>query len=122
MTDPNKDSEAHQAAPPPSQAQPTAGPPEVDPARSAREMPAFAEKYPDDPQLRALVEAFERGQYKLVREQAPKLAQATDNPLVAKAAHDLRRRLDPDPLSVKMLIGAAALLVLLSVWAYVVGR
>jgi hypothetical protein len=37
---------------------------------------------------------------------------------VAEAAGELRRRLDVDPLATKLLVGAVALLLLLTVWAY----
>jgi hypothetical protein len=107
---------------PQGQAQPSPGSPEVHPDPRNRSVIAFADKFPEDPQLRELLEAFERGQYNLVRERAAKLAQTTDDPQVAKAAQELRRRLDPDPLAVKMLLGAVALLVVLSVWAYLSGR
>ncbi|MBI5531993.1 MAG: hypothetical protein HY898_04710 [Deltaproteobacteria bacterium] len=80
--------------------------------------PSFARSFPDDPELRELVEAFERGQFALVRERAPKLAESTSNPGVAEAARELRRRLDPDPLAVKLLLAAVALLIFLSAWAY----
>ena len=82
------------------------------------DVPAFALGFPDDPALWELVEAFERGNYALVRQRAPQLARSTDNPLVAAAGADLRRRLDPDPLAMRMLLGAAVLLVVLTAWAY----
>lgn len=81
-------------------------------------VPPFARSFPDDPELRMLVAAFEQGRYDVVRERAPKLAQSADDPQVAKAAQELRRRLDADPLAVKLLLGTLVLLVLLSSWAY----
>jgi hypothetical protein len=86
--------------------------------KAAEAAPAFARGYPDDPELRALVAAFERGANHVVREQAEKLAQSTSNPEVAKAARDLRSRIEPDPLAVKLLLAAVALLIFLSAWAY----
>jgi hypothetical protein len=80
--------------------------------------PAFARNFPDDPELRELVQAFERGAHNVVRDRAPKLAASTTNPEVAEAARELRRRLEADPLAVKLLMAAIALLVFLSAWAY----
>ena len=85
---------------------------------AAASSPAFARAFPDDPAVRELVEAFERGEFALVRERAPKLAETTTDPAVAAAARELRRRLDPDPLAVKLLLAAVALLIFLSAWAY----
>jgi hypothetical protein len=80
--------------------------------------PAFVLEYPDDPELAKLVAAFERGDYMSVRREAPALAQATGDPRVRKAARELRRRIDPDPLSRYIVLGAFALLAFLTVWAY----
>jgi hypothetical protein len=85
---------------------------------SAYAGPRFARNFPDDPELRALVEAFERGAHNLVRDRAPKLAQQTSDPEVARAALELHRRLDPDPLAVKLLLASIGLLIFLSAWAY----
>lgn len=94
--------------------------PEVSPVQPKAEgrVPAFARAYPDDPQLQELVDAFERGAHNVVRDRAEKLAVATSDPEVAKAARDLRSRLEPDPLAVKLLVAAVLLLVFLSAWAY----
>lgn len=75
---------------------------------------------PDHPVLRELFDAFERGDYRFVRERAPRLADETAEsaPEVARAARELRSRLDPDPLAVKLIIASVALLVFLSAWAY----
>ena len=78
----------------------------------------FTKSFPDDPQLRALVIAFENGNYALVRKLAPALAQSTQDKEVAKAALEVRRRIEADPLSVKIVIGVVVLLVLLASWAY----
>jgi hypothetical protein len=85
--------------------------------RSAPEgWPAFARDFPADAELTRLVEAFERGEYALVREAAPRLANSTEDDDVRRAARELRRRLDPDPLAVYLLGVAAALLVFLAYW------
>ena len=81
-------------------------------------VPRFARGFPNDSELRVLVSAFEQGRYDVVRERAPKLAQAAKDPDVAKAARELRERLNADPLAVKLLLGTLVLLVLLTSWAY----
>lgn len=78
--------------------------------------PVFARAYPADPELDRLVEAFERGDHAAVRAGAERLAKASEAEEVRRAAADLRRRVDPDPLAVKLLLAAIALLVLLSAW------
>jgi hypothetical protein len=88
------------------------------PRKQADTGPSFARGYPDDPELRELLAAFERGAHNVVRDRAEKLAQSTSNPDVARAARDLRSRLEPDPLAVKLLLAAVALLIFLSAWAY----
>jgi hypothetical protein len=79
-------------------------------------VPAFARAWPQDPALAALVTAFEAGDYARVRRGAPALAKQTEDPAVRRAARELRRRLDPDPVAVYMLMAAAALLVFLAGW------
>lgn len=91
--------------------------PGADPA-TKRSVPAFAANFPDDPRLQELVDCFERGQYNVVRKQAETLARETHDSRVAEAARELRRRLDPDPLAVKLLLASVALLVVLTLWAY----
>lgn len=86
---------------------------EADPAA---QRPAFAARFPNDPALNDLVSAFEQGNYALVRREAPALAKRTDRPEVRKAARELARRIDPDPLAVYMLIAAVLLLVFLAAW------
>jgi hypothetical protein len=78
--------------------------------------PAFARGWPRDPELDALVAAFEAGDYARVRAKAPELARSTESDAVRRAARELARRLDPDPAAVYMLMAAAALLVFLAGW------
>jgi hypothetical protein len=78
----------------------------------------FAAAYPRDEALDALVDAFEAGNYERVRVEAPKLAKATDDPAVARAARDLAKRLEADPLAVRMVLGAGALLLFLTYWFF----
>jgi len=79
---------------------------------------AFAKDFPDDAELARLVAAFDAGDYRTVRDGAPKLAERTLNPLVRRAALDLRRRLDPDPVQLYLLGLTGALLTFLTVWFY----
>lgn len=79
-------------------------------------VPAFARGWPRDATLDALVAAFEAGDYARVRREAPLLAKSTEDDAVRRAARELRRRLDPDPVAVYMLAAAGALLVFLAGW------
>ena len=79
--------------------------------------PKFTESYPSDPALDRLVDAFSRGNHRLVRDEAEALATKTDDPEVAKAARDLKKRLAPDPIAYVLLATTAALLVVLVAWA-----
>jgi hypothetical protein len=78
----------------------------------------FTRSFPDDPELNRLVAAFEAGNFATVRSDAPKLAEKTANAEVKKAALDLRRRIEPDPLQLYMLGLTLLLLVFLSAWFY----
>ncbi len=80
-----------------------------------RERPRFLLEFPADPELQRLVRAFEAGDYHTVREDAPKLAERTEDPIVRAAARELRRRIDPDPL-LKYLLGVALGLFVFVVW------
>ena len=81
-------------------------------------MLAFAQNFPEDPELARLVAAFEAGDYRTVREEAPKLADRTQDPDVRRAALELRQRIDPDPLQLYLLGLTFALLVFLTSWFY----
>lgn len=75
--------------------------------------PQFAKAYPRDDELDRLVTAFERGNFKLVRDEAEDLAERTDDEGVRAAALDLRRRLNPDPIAIYLLaIGVSLVLFL----------
>jgi hypothetical protein len=87
-----------------------------EPERPGDGVPAIALGFPDDPALQALVAAFEQGDYARVRRDAPALVKQTDSPEVRKAARELLKRLDPDPVAVYLLAGAALLLAFLALW------
>ena len=78
--------------------------------------PSFAEDFPANDELERLVDAFARGDYLTVRNDAPKLAASTDDPEVEKAAEILRERIEPDPTSKLLFVFAAVLLAFLSFW------
>ncbi|HEX3776673.1 MAG TPA: hypothetical protein VHV51_19505 [Polyangiaceae bacterium] len=83
-----------------------------------RERPHFVLDFPDDPELQRLVRAFEAGDYATVRSGAPRLAETTENPTVAAAARELRKRIDPDPLMKYLLCVALALFVFVVWYTY----
>lgn len=85
---------------------------------AGRKRLGFAAAYPEHPELDALLDAFEAGNYAWVREQAPALAKRSEDPAISRAARDLVSRLSPDPLAVRMLIGAGLLLLFLIYWFY----
>ncbi|MFO0761359.1 MAG: hypothetical protein U0359_33080 [Byssovorax sp.] len=84
------------------------------PAREG--VPAFAQSFPADPALDALVAAFEQGNYAKVRAEAPALAERADDPKVQAAARVLLQRLDPDPIALYLMGTAALLLAFLAAW------
>jgi hypothetical protein len=84
---------------------------------TGRERPAFLLNFPADPELELLIAAFEAGNYRAVRERAPRLAERTERAEVKAAALELARRIEPDPL-VKFLL-AVGILLFVAVVAYV---
>jgi hypothetical protein len=88
----------------------------VEKADDRGQVAAFARAFPREPALDALVAAFDAGDYARVRREAPALAKKTDRDDVRAAARELARRLDPDPLAVYLLGGAAVLLAFLAAW------
>jgi hypothetical protein len=75
--------------------------------------PAFAKDYPADQALDALVDAFSRGDFRRIREEAPKLAAASENAAVKSAALDLRQRIEPSPIALYLIVLALVLLAVL---------
>lgn len=84
--------------------------------------PSFASDFPRTPELDALVDAFERGDYARVRAEGPKLASSTDDAAVRNAAMTLVDRTRPDRLAVGLVALTGVLLVALSVYWIVNGR
>lgn len=82
------------------------------------ERPSFLLKFPADPELAELVDAFEQGNFARVRSEAPRLAERTGNAAVKRAALELRRRIDPDPWLVFLLGLSCALFAFLVIWTY----
>src|SRR5260221_12546485 len=83
-----------------------------------RERPRFLLSFPQHPDRQRLPEAFEAGNYALVRAEAEALAERAERPAVRDAALELRRRIDPDPLAKYLLALTAALLLSLAYFAY----
>jgi hypothetical protein len=83
-----------------------------------RERPRFLLSFPDDPELGRLVAAFESGDFATVRADAPALAERTDDESVRDAAHELLRRIEPDPLVKYLLLASVVLLLVLVMHAY----
>jgi hypothetical protein len=100
---------AAQAEPPPSNGKPK-------PAETSWGYPAFARAFPRTPDLDALVASFAAGDYRAVREGAPKLAASTKDEDVKRAAELLRARIEPDPLARVLFLFAGGLLVVLTTW------
>jgi hypothetical protein len=85
-------------------------------ASAGARRPSFATNFPRTPELDALVSAFAMGDYARVRLDAPKLASASDDPEVKRAARLLRARIEADPLAVWLLVATGALLLALTAW------
>jgi hypothetical protein len=84
------------------------------------ERPRFLLDFPEHEELEVLIRAFEAGDFATVRRNAPSLAARSTDAEVKKAALELRRRIDPDPLLVLLLMLAVSLFVFLVAWVYAV--
>lgn len=82
---------------------------------AADDRPPFAREWPRDEELDRLLAAFSRGNYATVRTGAPALAAKSADPAVKRAATELRRRIDPDPLSSVLLLIAIGLLAVFAI-------
>ncbi|HEV3190446.1 MAG TPA: hypothetical protein VGY54_08110 [Polyangiaceae bacterium] len=78
--------------------------------------PSFAVDFPRSPELDALLDAFERGDYRRVRSEGPMLERSAADESIKRAARTLVERTQPDPLAVALLALAALLLVALGGW------
>lgn len=96
--------------PPSNKPAPPQQPTVVDPTYTA----SFARGWPADPELIELMKAFDRGDYAFVRSHAPKLAERTKDERVKAAALEVRRRIDPDPVSGILVLVAMGLLIVLA--------
>jgi hypothetical protein len=89
---------------------------------TAERRPSFARAFPRGPELDALVEAFERGDYARVRAEAPKLLSGSTEEGVKRAARTLVDRTKPDGIAVGLLVLAALFVAFLSAWWIVHGH
>jgi hypothetical protein len=84
--------------------------------------PSFARDFPPDEALDAIVEAFARGDYARVREEAPKIAASETSAEVRAAARMLVDRTKPDPLAVLLVALTGVLLFVLTAYWIVHGK
>jgi hypothetical protein len=82
------------------------------------ERPGFVLDFPKDPELDRLVRAFELGNYAFVRENGKKLAESASDTAVRRAAGELVRRIEPDPLVKILFAMSVALFVFMVFYAY----
>jgi hypothetical protein len=76
--------------------------------------PTFALDFPRNPELDALVAAFEAGNFAEVKAGAGRLASSSVDDVVKRAAETLVARTRPDPLAKLLLLLTAVLLVVLA--------
>jgi hypothetical protein len=88
----------------------------------SRPRPSFARDFPRNETIDALVEAFARGNYALVRKEARKVIDSGDAEEVRIAARTLLERTKADPMAVRLLWITAALLVGLTAYWGVNGK
>jgi hypothetical protein len=77
---------------------------------------SFAARFPRDPALDALLDAFDRGDFAAVKRGANAIALGDASDDVKKAAREVLARTRPDPLSALFFGLAGALLVFLSIY------
>lgn len=87
-----------------------------------RERPAFLLRFPVDAALEELIEAFERGDYRKVRELSPGVIARSERAEVQAAARELLRRIEPDPLLKFLLFASMALFVAVVAYVYYAHR
>jgi hypothetical protein len=77
-------------------------------------LPLFHDAYPKDDELRALVDAFEAGNFHAVREGAARIVASDKSDDVKAAARDLKARTKPSRAQLALLVITALLVVALS--------
>lgn len=82
------------------------------------ERPTFVLDFPKDDELDRVVRAFEIGNYAFVRERAAMLAESASDQAVRRAAEELLRRIEPDPLVKILLAMSVALFLFMVFYAY----
>jgi hypothetical protein len=78
------------------------------------ERPTYAKDYPEDEEVLALVDAFEAGNYRRVREGAARIAASEKPEAVKSAARDLKSRTEASRAQIALLVITAVLVVALS--------
>ena len=116
--EPNPDAEAPAAPEAPAEGAPAPKPKRARLDQNGMERPQFLLDFPEDGELEPLIVAFEAGNYRKVRNEAPGVAERAGDPDVRAAALELLRRIEPDPLVKYLLAIAFALLIFLTIWAY----
>ncbi len=81
--------------------------------------PPFARDYPKLPEIAALLDLFERGDYAGLREAAKKL-EAHEDENARRAARDLVSRTEPDPAMRWIFLGV--LVMILAITGYWIAR
>jgi hypothetical protein len=82
------------------------------------ERPQFVLDFPKDPELDRLVRAFELGNYAFVRDKGKKLAESASDEGVRRAASELLRRIEPDPLVKILFAMSIGLFIFMVFYAY----
>ncbi len=82
------------------------------------ERATFLRRFPNDPELEKLIRAYELGRYAELREAAPRLIESSADPKVRRAAEELLRRIQPDPLIRFFLAMTLVLVFALVTYAY----
>jgi hypothetical protein len=80
--------------------------------------PLFARAYPRSKDIDDLLAFFRSGNYKKVRELAPKMMARAGDEREKNAIADVRRRIEADPMALYLLGLTLALLVFLTIFFY----
>ncbi|MFO7181125.1 MAG: hypothetical protein DIU78_020665 [Pseudomonadota bacterium] len=82
------------------------------------ERPRFLRRFPNDPELEPLIRAYELGRYAELRKAAPRVMESSASPEVRRAAEELLRRTEPDPLVKFFLAMTLVLVIAIVIYAY----